>query len=82
MSLNDEVKEILIDLIDYWNMMGTEEDPGFEVFADVVQRASKALEQYATNIAEGKQNNNSSDVDPFKHYNEFSDDNNKHEDEW
>lgn len=80
--MNDEVKEILIDLVEYYNAIGTTDDPGVEAFENVVQRASKVLKQYATNIVEGKQNNNSSDVDPFKYYNDLSDDNNKHEDEW
>jgi hypothetical protein len=80
--LNDEVKEILIDLIGYYNVVGTDDDPGFGPFADVVHRASKALERHAKNNAEGKQNNNSSDVDPFKTYNEFPDDTLKLEEDW
>jgi hypothetical protein len=82
MPLNDEVKEILIDLIEYYNFFGTDDDPGIEIFENVARRASKALKQYATNIAEGKQNNNSSDVDPFKDYDEFPDDIIKLEEEW
>ena len=45
--MNDEVKEILVDLIDYYNLIGTEDDPGFAPFAAVVSRASKALKRHA-----------------------------------
>ena len=61
--MNDEVKEILIDLIEYYNVIGTEDDPGFVPFADVVGRASKALQRHATE--QRIQNQRSSDVDPF-----------------
>jgi len=62
--MNDEVKEILIDLIDYYNIVGTDKDPGFEPFAKVVGRASKALEREA---AERKRSARlrSADVDPY-----------------
>ena len=63
--MNDEVKEILIDLIDYYNVIGTDEDPGFEPFADVVGRASKALERHAKETRDGDDDINSADVDPF-----------------
>ncbi len=62
--MNDEVKEILIDLIDYYNLIGTENDPGFEPFADVVGRASKALERHAIE-QKGSETQRSLDVDPF-----------------
>jgi len=58
--MNDEVKEILIDLIDYYNNTGTEDDPGFGVFENIAQRASKALEKYAQS-----KRFNSADVDPY-----------------
>ena len=45
--MNDEVKEILIDLIDYYNTVGTESDPGINTFETVAKRASKALERHA-----------------------------------
>ena len=63
--MNDEVKKILFDLIEYYNAIGTEEDPGFVVFADVAQRASKALERHAKETRDSNQNNNSAGVDPF-----------------
>ena len=63
--MNDETKEILIDLIDYWNTMGTESDPGMEAFCSVVQRASKALERNAKGSREGNEDKKSVDVDPF-----------------
>jgi len=72
--MNDEVKEILIDLVDYWNAMGSENDPGFEVFANVVQRASKALERYSKRTTPN--------LDPFNSYDEFPDFIIKMEDEW
>ena len=75
--MNDEVKEILIDLIGYYNVIGTDDDPGFVPFADIVQRASKALERHA---CPNKQP--TTDVDPFKAYDEFPDDVIKMEEEW
>jgi len=75
--MNDEVKEILIDLIDYWNTMGTESDPGIEAFHSVVQRASKALERHANPTKQVTR-----DVDPFKAYDEFPDDVLKFEEDW
>jgi len=62
--MNDEVKEILIDLVDYWNAMGTDDDFGFEKFENVVQRSSKALEQEAAAQQRNK-SKRSIDVDPF-----------------
>ena len=62
--MNDEVKEILIDLIDYYNVIGTEDDPGFVPLADVVRRASKALEREA-NKQKPLDSGRSSDIDPF-----------------
>ena len=58
--LQSEVKEILIDLVNYYNVIGTEDDPGFVPFADIVSRASKALERDAANKRLG-----SADVDPY-----------------
>jgi hypothetical protein len=62
--MNDEVKEILIELIDYYNVIGTEDDPGFVPFANIVQRASKALKREA---AERNRLDRlrSADVDPY-----------------
>ena len=64
--MNDEVKEILIDLIDYYNTMGTSKDPGVTILESVVQRASSVVETHATKSREGKENKNSADVDPFE----------------
>ena len=62
--MNDETKEILTDLVDYYCRMGTKVDPGISVLENVVQRASKALEREATEQKlRGIQR--SSDVDPF-----------------
>jgi hypothetical protein len=58
--MNDEVKEILIDLIDYYNTMGTESDPGVGTFEHVAKRASKALREHHENSRK-----RSADVDPF-----------------
>ena len=58
--MNNEVKEILIDLVNYYNRMGTESDPGIRVFENVARRASRALEHHAKGS-----NKNSADVDPF-----------------
>ena len=58
--LQSEVKEILIDLVNYYNTMGTQSDPGIEAFQSVAQRASKALERDAANKRLG-----SADVDPY-----------------
>ncbi len=63
--MNDEVKEILIDLVDYYNVMGTENDPGIGVFEDVAIRASAALKRYASEVSGENNNLNSADVDPF-----------------
>ena len=62
--MNDEIKEILMDLIDYYNVIGTEDDSGFETFADVVKRASKALEHHAIKQKDHK-TPRSLDIDPF-----------------
>jgi hypothetical protein len=75
--MNDEVKEILIDVIDYYNTIGTESDPGFHTFERVVQRASKALKRHTKESRTGK---NSVDVDPFGVTDEFPI--YKLEDEW
>lgn len=41
--MNSEVKKLLIDLIEYYNVMGTESDPGIGTFQNITQRASLAL---------------------------------------
>jgi len=75
--MNDEVKEILIDLVNYYNGMGTENDPGILMLENVAQRASRALESYAKGRSADK---NSADVDPFAITEEFPQ--YKLEDEW
>ena len=77
--MNDEIKEILIDLVDYYNTMGTESDPGIRAFESVANRASKTLERFALELGEGKQIN-SADIDPFATTGEFEV--YKREDEW
>tara|TARA_B100000809_G_scaffold257651_1_gene299604 strand:- start:1195 stop:1419 length:225 start_codon:yes stop_codon:yes gene_type:complete len=74
--LNDEVKEILIDLVDYYNTMGTPSDPGINTFQHVVQRSVQALERYS------KQPQTTNNIDPFKAYDEFPDDAIKMENDW
>ena len=78
--MNDETKEILIAVVDYYNTMGTENDPGIVAFENIVQRASKALERHAKDIREGTNNIASADVDPFAITGEFPA--YKLEDEW
>ena len=78
--MDDETKELLIDLIDYWNTMGTENDPGMEAFCSVVQRASKALERLAAPTPKSEEDKRSGDVDPFAITAEFPA--YKLEDEW
>jgi hypothetical protein len=73
--MNDNVKEILIDLVDYYSVMGTGNDPGIDVLENVVQRASIELRLYAIKNRKNKQNNIIL-IDPFelpeiKHENEF-----------
>ena len=77
LMISKEIKEILIDLVDYWNTMGTESDPGFEVIASITQRASKVLEQ---DTKENLTDKKSADVDPFGITDEFPI--YKLEDEW
>ena len=60
--MNNEVKEILIDLVNYYNRMGTESDPGIRALENVAQRASRALERHTKTKGSNK---NSADVDPF-----------------
>ena len=62
--MNKETKQILIDLIGYYNVIGTEDDPGFVPFADIVGRASKALERDASKKKPATRKN-SADVDPY-----------------
>ena len=63
--MNNNVKEVLIDLIDYWNALGTENDSGMEAFCSVVQRASRELELESKKNREDTKNN-SVDIDPFE----------------
>ena len=77
--MDDETKEILIDVINYYNTMGTESDPGIHTFEHIAQRASKVLENHAKEIRENN-DINSSDVDPFSTTDEFP--MYKLEDEW
>jgi len=58
--VNDEIKEILIDLIEYYGAIGTDDDPGIKVFENIAQRSSKALERHANDI-----HKNSADIDPY-----------------
>jgi len=58
--MNDETKEILIDLIEYYNKIGTNDDPGIKVFENIAQRSSKALERHVSNTRK-----NSADVNPY-----------------
>ena len=58
--MNDEVKEILIDLVDYYNAMGTDKDPGINTLENVVKRSSKALKRNYE-----KRRMRSGDIDPF-----------------
>ena len=58
--MNNEVKEILIDLVNYCNRMSTESDPGIRVLENVAQRASRALERHVK-----EPDKNSADVDPY-----------------
>ena len=62
--MNDEVKEILIDLIDYWNAMGTDDDPEIEEFEKIIQRSAAALGRNFNDEAQ-KEFLRSSDIDPF-----------------
>jgi hypothetical protein len=75
--MNDEVKEIMIDLINYYNTMGTESDPGIQAFQNVARRASNVLEQH---VRETRTEKSSADVDPFAITGEFPI--YKLEDEW
>ena len=77
--MNDEVKEILIGFVEYYNAIGTEDDPGMTVFENLAVRASKALERYAAEHKKGV-SHRSSDVDPFGITAEFP--SYKLEDEW
>jgi hypothetical protein len=64
--MNNNVKEVLIDLIDYWNTMGTESDPGIEAFCSVVQRASRELELESKKNRKKRTKNTSISIDPFE----------------
>jgi hypothetical protein len=84
--MTNEVKEILIDLVDYYNVIGTEDDPGFVPFADIVSRASVAL-KVQHELATVKENKRSADVDPYAfdvvgvHEVTVNDSSHKHEEE-
>ena len=75
--MNDNIKELLIDLVEYYNAMGTSKDPGIEIFENVVQRATVELKLHVKNNT--KDNLKSADVDPYsfdvvgslKHEDEF-----------
>jgi len=75
--MTDETKEILIGVIDYYNVMGTEKDPGIERFQDLVKRASQVLMRNTQKLSGEKR---SADVDPFAITAEFP--TYKLEDEW
>ena len=88
--MNDEVKEILIDLIDYYNAIGTKGDPGFEVFAKIASRSSKALEREVKK-QKYQASAGSGDIDPFandvighagQEYSGFPELSMKYEEEW
>ena len=76
-KMTDETKEILIGVVDYYNAMGTEKDPGIERLQDLVQRASKVL---MCNAQKSSGEKSSADVDPFAITAEFP--TYKLEDEW
>ena len=61
--------QVLIDLVDYYCRMGTKLDPGITTLENVVQRASKALEQHA----KGQKEEATKAVDPFQPYDEYPD---------
>jgi hypothetical protein len=58
--MDDNVKEILIEFIDYYNAIGTKEDPGIGTFEALAKRASRVLEVHAKG---GRLK--SADVDPY-----------------
>jgi hypothetical protein len=58
--MNSEIKKILFDLVEYYNAMGTDKDPGIGQLMDVVQRASLALE-----VQSRLEKLRTSSVDPF-----------------
>ena len=62
--MNDDVKEILIDFINYYNTMGTESDPGVDAFQHTVKRATSALKRHAEE-EKIRTKKRSSDIDPF-----------------
>ena len=84
--MNDEIKEILIDLVDYYNAIGSQNDPGIKYFENVVQRASDALREHAKKAKKSTRDRSSVDVDPFADTGEFElpdlDFGFKQEDEW
>jgi|TARA_R110000824_G_scaffold345391_1_gene532064 hypothetical protein len=68
--MNNEVKEILSDLIDYYNTVGTKEDPGIHIFESLAKRASKVLAR--------NRNTGVVRIDPF----DIGEPPTKHEEEW
>ena len=59
--MNDEAKEILIDIIEYQNAVGTKKDLGSLTLERLAQRAQKALDNYSRT-----KNTPSTGVDPFQ----------------
>ena len=76
--MNDEVKEILIDVVDYYDSVGTEDDDG--ILASVALRSRLALERHSKQTTQTPQTTKA--VDPFTAYDEFPDTVLKLEDEW
>lgn len=74
--MNDETKEILIDIINYYN---TAHAMNCDKLQKLANRASKALDRHAT-VCKHKASRTSADVDPFVVTGEFPV--YKLEDEW
>ena len=62
--MNDDVKEILIDFINYYNTMGTESSPGIDAYQHTIRRATNALKRHAEE-QKAEARKRSSDIDPF-----------------
>ena len=62
--MNSNVRAVLFDLIEYYNAMGTENDPGIGMLESVVQRSSHELAVHGRKTRENTKN--SSNVDPFE----------------
>jgi hypothetical protein len=65
--MNDEVKEILISLIDYYEMVGTKKDLGTLTLERLAQRAAKILEAYSE-----IKNKTSASIDPFENLEQYN----------